>query len=139
MAAELQDNSVEQTRATLGRWIETRQVIAKQQQDWAVGHEMLKERIGLMQREIESLRKKIDDARQSIGEADKKRADLVTENEGLKALGSALTETISKLEVRTKVLNERLPDPLRDLVKPLSQRLPDDPNGIKMSSVFWMR
>ena len=42
---------------------------------------MLNDRIELVQREIESLRAKIGDAEGSIAEADKKRAELVGENE----------------------------------------------------------
>ncbi|MCF7974943.1 MAG: DUF3450 domain-containing protein [Phycisphaerae bacterium] len=133
MAVETPAGSVEQARSTLERWIETRQVIAKEQQDWALGQEMLTERVQLLEHEIQSLRTKIQEASQSIGEADKKRAELVQENESLKVLGHTLTATISKFESQTKVLTHRLPDPVRDLVKPLSQRLPDDSNDTKLS------
>ncbi|NQV33283.1 MAG: DUF3450 family protein [Phycisphaeraceae bacterium] len=133
MAVDTQAGSVEQARSTLERWIETRQVIAKEQQDWALGQEMLKERVQLLEHEIQSLRTKIEEASQSIGEADKKRAELVQENESLKLLGNTLTATISQFESQTKVLNHRLPDPVRDLIKPLSQRLPDDSNETKLS------
>ena len=128
-----QESSVTQARSTLERWIETQQTIAKQKQDWAVGKEMLTERISLLQNEIESLKTKISEAEKSIGEADKKRAGLLEENESLKSLGKVLADTVTEFEARTRVLNQRLPEPIADLVKPLSQRLPDDPNATKLS------
>lgn len=130
---QAQESAVSQTRSTLERWIETQQTISKQKQDWAIGREMLTDRIELLQTEIQSLRAKINDAQKSIGEADKKRGELLKENETLKKLGDSLASTITDFERQTRLLNQRLPEPISDLIKPLSQRLPDDPNTTKLS------
>lgn len=131
-AAEPQ-NGVDGVRAALEKWVETRKVISAEQRDWELGKEMLNERIDVVQSEIDSLRGKIKDAQDSIGEADKKRVELVDENEKLKAVSTALGETVIALENATKDLLQRLPDPLRERVKPLSQRLPDNPQETKQS------
>jgi FtsZ-binding cell division protein ZapB len=126
-------DSIGNARAALEKWVETRRTISKEKQDWALGREILDERINLVQREIASLRDKINQAQQSISDADKKRAELVQENDKLKAAGQTLGGIVTKLEARTIELNKRLPDPLRERIKPLSQSLPTDPNATKLS------
>ena len=75
---------VEDTRAALEKWVETQRVISKEKKDLALAKEMLNERIELVKREIDSLHGKISEAEESIAEADKKRAELIEENEKLK-------------------------------------------------------
>jgi FtsZ-binding cell division protein ZapB len=120
-------------RSALEKWVETRKVISVEQRDWKLGREMLNERIDLVQREIDSLRGKISEAQSGIGEADKKRADLVTENEKLKEASAGLAESMVALEIRTRTLLQKLPDPIRERVRPLSQRLPENAGDTKLS------
>ena len=126
-------DTVGSARAALEKWVETRKVISKEKQDWALAREMLDERIRLVQREITSLREKIEEAKKGISEADKKRAELVEENDKLKNASETLAGVVAKLEARTVALNKRLPDPIRERIKPLSQLLPEDPNETKLS------
>lgn len=120
-------------RASLEKWVESRRVISEEQRDWALGKEMVQERIDLVQQEIDSLNDKIADAEKSIGEADKKRVDLVKENDELKAASASLQETVLMLETSTQAFLKRLPEPIRDRVKPLSQRIPDDVKDTRLS------
>ncbi|MEW6744600.1 MAG: DUF3450 family protein [Planctomycetota bacterium] len=124
---------LDDTRSVLEQWVETRKVISKERRDWVLGRELLNDRIELVGREIESLRGKIKEAETSIAEADKKRSELVTETDKLKEAAVALTGRVGTLEGRTKDLLERLPDPIRERVKPLSQQLPVDPEQSKLS------
>jgi len=126
-------DSIDQVRGTIEKWVETQGVISKEKQEWALGREMLNERIELVEREIASLREKIGQAEESISDADKKRAELVEENETLKAVGDTLGGIVAHLEARTFALVERLPDPIRERIKPLSQRLPEDPEATELS------
>ena len=125
--------NIEDTRAALEKWVETERIISQEKHDWILGREMLTERIELVQREIESLRTKNTEAEQSISDADKKRSGLMEENEKLKSAGATLCGIVTKLEARTVALIKRLPEPIRERVKPLSQRLPEDPNQTKLS------
>lgn len=127
------ESGVEGVRTGLEKWVETRKVTSLEQRDWALGKEMLTERIELVQREIDSLKSKISEAQQSIGDADKKRADLVTENDKLKEASAGLAESMVALEIRTRTLLKNLPDPIRERVKPLSQRLPENTGDTKLS------
>lgn len=120
------ESQIDQTRTTIEQWVETQRVISQEKRDLKLAKEMLNERIELVQREIESLRGKITVTEESIAEADKKRADMLKENEKLKEASFSLEGTLLALEDRVKRLLKRLPDPIRERVKPLSQRLPND-------------
>lgn len=125
--------NIDNVRSTLEKWIGTRQLISKEKQDWALGKEILNDQIELTQREITSLNEKITQAKESISDADKKHAELSAENDKLKGASETLKSIVAGLEARTIALNKLLPDPLRERVKPLSQRLPEDPNNTKLS------
>ncbi len=124
---------IDNARAAMEKWVETQRVISKEKQDWVLGREMLNERIALVEREIASLREKIDQAQESISDADKKRVELVNENDKLKNAAGMLAGVVATLETRTTNLIARLPDPIRDRIKPLSQSLPQDPSATKLS------
>jgi hypothetical protein len=125
--------SIDNVRAAMEKWVETRRVISKERQEWALGREILNERIELVQRQIASLREEMGKAEESISEADKKRVELVKENDELKNAAETLAGIVAQLEVRTLALVKRLPDPIRDRIKPLTQRLPADPAETKLS------
>jgi hypothetical protein len=124
---------VDDARATLQEWVKIRRLISQEQRDWTLGKQVLNERIELVGREIESLRGKVREAEASITAADKARAGLMEENEKLKQAAGSLAAAVTTLEASTKGLLRRLPDPIRERVKPLSQRIPEDPNDTKLS------
>lgn len=124
---------IENARMTMEKWIETRRAISEEKQDWKLAEEMLTERIRLVRQEIDSLREKNASAEESIGEADKKRADLVDENEALKEASDALDDAVTAFERRTLSVLKRIPAPIRKQVKPLSQRIPENPEKTKLS------
>jgi hypothetical protein len=112
-------------RDILEKWVETERVISKEQQDWAVGRELLVERAKLVQGEIDALRAKITEAEKTIAEADLKRADLIAEHDQRKRAADELASDVVGLEGRTRGMLQRLPEPLLERVKTLSQRIPD--------------
>lgn len=134
--ADNNTENIENTRATIEKWVETQRVISKEKHDLALAKEMLNERISLVEREIESLKGKITEAEKSIDEADKKRSEMLKENERFKNASDSLGSSLLSLESGTKAMLTRLPGPIRDRVKPLSQRLPENPEAedIKLST-----
>jgi hypothetical protein len=115
---------IDTTRASLEKWVETRRIISKERQDWALGKEVLGDRIEIVADEIKSLRERIEESEGDIAEADRKRAELLLQNEQLKDASASLEEAILGLEQRTLALIPRLPQPLQERIKPLSQQLP---------------
>lgn len=132
-AQEAVGEKIDTARGAIEKWVETQRVISQEKRDLALAKEVLNERIELVELEIESLRGKIAEAEKSIAEADSKRAELVRENDRLRQASDALTSTLLPLEQRTQELLVHLPDPLRERIKPLSQRLPEDPENTKLS------
>jgi hypothetical protein len=124
---------VESARATLARWMETQQIISKEKKDWQIGKEVLEQRISLIENEIAALEAKVAEARSGIGEADTKRQELLKENDALKEASSALESVIGRLEGKARRMVASLPDPIRERVQPLSQRIPKDPASTGLS------
>jgi Protein of unknown function (DUF3450) len=133
LSVEQGDEELDTTRAALEQWVETRRVISKEKRDWALGKEVLNDRIEIVADEIESLQGRIDEAEGDIAEADKKRVELLLENDALKAASASLEESIVELEARTLSLLKRLPVPIIDRVRPLSQQIPADAAETKLS------
>ena len=124
---------IEGTRALLDQWVKTRRLISKEKSDWRIGRQMLEERVELVQDEIDSLREKITDTEQDIADADERLAGLVQTRDALEARTTGLAEIVKRLEAGTRTLLARLPDEIRDRVKPLSQKLPDEGGEVKVS------
>ena len=124
---------IDSTREILERWVETRRVISEEERDWALGKELLESRVDMLRRDIDGVKARIGEAEKSIGETDRKRGELVAQNDALKVASGELAKTAATLESRTKELVRRLPEPIREKVRPLSQRLPDDPAESKLS------
>jgi len=132
-AGDDQNERIATTREALGKWVEVKKTISRERRDWRESRQMLKERIEVVQREIESLKQKIAEAEKNITEADKERQKLIETNEKLKAASASLKQTLTGLERRTKALLDRVPAPAFETVKPLSQRLPDNPGESDVS------
>ncbi len=124
---------IEAAHSTLDRWVETQRLISKEKADWALGKSMLEDRIAVVRRELEALRTRIDDARDSISDTDESRASLSVESERLKTAAWSLRATVQIHEERVKSLLPRLPDPLLDRLQVLRQRLPQDSSDSKLS------
>lgn len=120
-------------RAALEKWVDTHRILSKEKRDWATGREVLEDRIALVKREIETLRAKVQDADKNIADTETKKDEVVRDNEKLKAASASLIDSIGGFEKRTMELLKRLPDPLREKLKPLSQRVPEDAAATKLS------
>ena len=121
------------TRETLAKWVETQQLIAKEKRDWADGKEILTSRIDVIKGEIEAVKAKLADARRTAGEANAKKSDTIAQSAALHDAGEGLTKEAGELEAGLRALLPRLPEPLRDKVKPLFDRMPADSTSTKVS------
>ncbi len=133
-APEPDSPDVDQTRLILQKWVETRKLISAERRDLAMSKETLNDRIELVKREIQTLRGKIAEAERNITETDKKRRDLVEENQTLKEASASLDDTVVALEAGVRDLLSRLPDGITGIDQ-LKLRVPsaDKPNDTKLS------
>lgn len=125
--------TVEVAKAALEKMVETRREIAVARRDWRLGKELLQDRIGLIEREIERYREQITEIEKNISTTDEQQSELTAENESLKAATASLAERIEAIEARLAAVLPRLPDPIREKTKPLTQRLPKEGEEIKSS------
>lgn len=126
---------MEATRAALQEWVQARKLISQEQRDWTLGKQLLEDRIGLLDREVNNLGARIAEMQTSIDEAQGSERELLAENEGLKTSSLALRDRVTELEARVTALLGRMPKQVQDLVQPLSQSMPKDPRdtGISLS------
>lgn len=129
----LTQDTIDGTRAALEKWVETRVLISDEKRDWTEGKELLSARIDLVKREIETLRARTAEAEASIVETDRKRAELQSQIDAARTATRSLEESIARLEARLLALLPRLPMPLQETVKMISQRIPVDPAATKAS------
>ena len=120
-------------RELLDKWIEAKQTLSRESQDWRLGRQVLNDRIDLVRREIEALREKTAAAQADIGEADEKLAGMKAGNEELKAATAGMAGAVADLEARVQTLLRRAPALLAERVKPLSQRIPQTPADTAMT------
>lgn len=112
------------TKETLSKWVETRRLISEEKEKWELERVMLGDRIDLVRSEHDTLSKKIHETQSLITDADRKREDLVRENDSLKNASAALVNRIYTLERGVLDLLPTLPEPVQERIRPLSQRIP---------------
>jgi hypothetical protein len=125
--------ALESTRQTLAKWAETQQIISREKKEWQAGREMLEQRISLIRGEIAALEEKTSGIRENIGEVDHKRQGMISDLNSLESGTSFLKSAIRPLESKTRELLKSLPDPIRERVAPLAQRIPDNPSTAELS------
>ncbi len=124
LAAGAFADDLELTKEALSKWVETRRLISEEKEKWELEREVLGDRIDLVRSERDALSQKIHETQSLITEADKKREDLVKENDALKNASATLVNRIFTLEQSVLKLLPTLPEPVQDRIKPLSQRIP---------------
>jgi Protein of unknown function (DUF3450) len=126
--------SLDEMRLAMGKWIETKQVVAKGRKDWQQGKEILTSRIELVKKEMTALEAKIAAAQASADKAQQKRDELLAGNEVHKAATAQLVQAVTAMEAELRRLHPALPEPVRAKVQPLWNRMPADPANVRVSA-----
>src|SRR5262245_18442880 len=126
--------SLEETRLSMSKWIETQQSIAKERKDWQQGKEILAGRLELIKQEVASLEEKIAQAQSNVAEADRKKAELVAETDHLKAVDKQLADTVAGMESEVRRLAKGSPECIRTRLQPLCQRIPEEGATTRVSN-----
>lgn len=119
--------TLEETRLSMDKWIETQQIIARERKDWQQGREILQSRVDLIQSEVTALEEKIKQAEANVLDANKRRDELQSENDRLKSIGTQLAIGVTGMEHEVRRLFKVMPEPIQTKLTPLSQRIPEDP------------
>lgn len=111
-------------RDLLEKWVQTRQLISKEEKDWATSEVLLKDQSSLMREEIKSYNEKAEAAKKEISGSDKTLADLEKDLEVLKDSTAQLKDVIRPLERKVLALLASCPVPLQEKLKPIRQNIP---------------
>ena len=125
--------TLDETRVTLNKWIETQQIISKERNDWQQGKEILQGRIELVGKEVGILKDRIKQSEAAVEESNKKRDELVAENDALKVSGAQLGEAVTLMEGQLRKLMKQMPEPVATKLAPLMQRMPVDPSNTRVT------
>ncbi len=126
-------STLDATRLTMEKWIETQQIIAQERKDWQQGKDILLGRLELVKKEVDSLKEKIKQAETNVNETDKKRKELLVESDQIKGAGDRLKEVVTDMEGQIRPLFTQLPEPVQTKLQPLYQRIPADASTTHVS------
>lgn len=126
LAARAQEPAGEEAvRTAIQKWVEVRQRLAEDRAAWTEGKELLEDRIRIVERETATLHEKTAQTQRETAEARAKLAELRSRQDTLRQATAGLSGGVTNLEARVLALLARAPDPLREKLKPLSQRIPE--------------
>ena len=125
--------TLEETRLTLSKWIETQQIISKERNDWQQGREILQGRIELVGKEVTQLKDRIAQSEAAVQESNRKRDELAKQNAQLKETGAQLAASVTQMEARVRKLAKVAPEGVAKRLEPLLQRIPSDPASTRVS------
>lgn len=126
-------DSLGDTRSTLEKWVETRQLISEEKANWKVEQSILEDTVALLSSELERLNAELEEVEATTTAADEERAKLNQEKEQLSAASAAIEAPIAGLETQLKAILNTLPAPLVERIKPLIRRLPEDSSDTSLS------
>ena len=131
--------SLSETRSTLEKWVEARQLISKTHTDWQTDKETIEQTQLLLERELKSVEEQMAKLGTNSTQVEKERvqaeAQLKSSNESL----ASSKELAAKLEGQIRVLVPKLPTPLQDILKPQLARMPTDSADTKMQATERMQ
>ncbi|MEO6710738.1 MAG: DUF3450 family protein [Planctomycetota bacterium] len=126
--------TLEETRLTMNKWIETQQIISKERNEWQQAKEILTGRLELIQKEQTDLEAKLAAAQASVTETDAKRSELMVERDRLVVVGTGLNDAVARMESEVPRLFRQLPEPLAAKIQPLFSRIPEKGAATRVSA-----
>ena len=131
-SANAAESSVNDARATLEKWVETRQLISKTKSDWQSDKESLEQTVALYERELKGIDEQMSKVSTNNTQVEKEMKEaIVLQKQSNEALGET-RQFATDFEVKVRNVAPQLPMPLQDILKPLIARLPADPANTKM-------
>jgi Protein of unknown function (DUF3450) len=127
------ETPLRETRSTLEKWVEARQLVSKAKSDWQSDKESLEQTIQLFERELKAVDEQMLKVNTNSVQVDKERS----EAESLKSASTAALERVkafaAEFEKKVKTATAQMPVPLQDTLKPLLNHMPAEGNT-KMSA-----
>jgi hypothetical protein len=124
---------LESTRATIGKWIATQDLILRERKDWQEGKDLLLARIGALEAEISTAETKLAESESILADLRRKQSETAAIERKLDLGSGHLAEVVTALEADVRRLHSRLPAAVQQKVAPLYRRIPEDPSTDRVS------
>lgn len=126
------ENTLNETRSTLDKWVETRQLISRTKSDWQSEKEMLEQSVQLFQRELKTVLDQMTALSTNSTQVEKERAQAESSLKSSNETLDAARRFIADFEGKITKLVPQLPTPLQDILKPSLVRIPTNSAATKM-------
>jgi len=130
--ASAQEGTVRESLQKIDKWVETRQIISKEQTEWQAEKEYLQDTHDLLAQQVEALQQSIETLEANTSQADSQRNELMTQRAELRNTLSILEERVAGFEKQLKQITQYFPKHLRSNLKPLLVQIPDDPTNTEV-------
>jgi len=116
---------VDETRSVMVTWYEINDKLSKESSAWRGEKQTLEDLIEIRRTELETVRQRTAEARARTATATAKKRELEARRDELVAAAAVLRDSVAAFENRTRALLTRLPEPIVEKVRSISQSLPD--------------
>lgn len=111
-------------RDEMKEWINIQKILSEERSEWKVEKAVVEDMVRVLEQENDDLSERIELGKSAVSTADTKRIELEAARDELRAATGSLETALPALEASVKVLYEKFPEPLKDTVSPLYNRLP---------------
>jgi hypothetical protein len=119
--------AVDGFRAKMEKWVETRQLISKETNEWDSDREFLRSTRDLLKQQKAALEASIADLERSGSETDEERRALLLRRAEIQENRPVIEARIRAMELQSQALAARFPSPLRKKLEPLLVQIPEVP------------
>jgi DNA repair exonuclease SbcCD ATPase subunit len=115
---------LESTRDVLDQWVQTKQIISKEHNDWHLEQSILADTLTLLNNQHQRLEATLKELQNSATTVDQERSTLIEQREANQHASRIVEDSIHELETQIKRIVAILPTPLIKNIQPLIRRLP---------------
>jgi len=117
---------IQETRSTLEKWVENRELISKARSDWGADKETIAQTLSLYERELKGIEDQLSKVSTNSAQVDKERAEATAQKTASEEVLNEVRHFAEGFEGQLKTQVPQLPAPLQEILKPLLRRLPTD-------------
>jgi septal ring factor EnvC (AmiA/AmiB activator) len=129
------ESPYQETRTTIEKWVETRNLISRTKTEWAGDKDALLQTRQLFERELETVRKSLAGIETNSTQVLKEQSAAESERKELLEALELAAQRIAELEKDVRKLLPLLPEPLLETLQPVLIRLPENPAKTKASAI----
>ncbi|HMP84123.1 MAG TPA: DUF3450 family protein [Verrucomicrobiota bacterium] len=133
------ESAVNETRSTLEKWVETRQLISKTKSDWQADKDTIEQTIALFERELKSIATQMGNVSTNRTQVDVEREKAQAEQKELQQAAETVKTLVVALETKLLSLAPAFPPPLTEKIQPLLQRIPTGDANTRVSGAERMQ